>query len=74
MIKTTDIRNIQRAFDARLAYEINCIAFYDRPNIQSFRPAPGWRISDFAKRYKTTVSEMVEILPAVEHHIKKYHE
>lgn len=47
--------SIQRAFDAMLSYEKNCMEKYDRGNI----PIPkGERMACFAMRYKTTVEEM----------------
>lgn len=63
------IEKYERAFEARLAYEKNCIAKYDYPdfmNKPSRPPKKGERIGDYAMRYGTTVKEMKDCLPAVE--------
>ena len=57
------------AFQARLAYEKNCIAKYDYPDWMikpSKPPKQGERMSDYAMRFGTTIEEMKECLPAVE--------
>ena len=49
----------ERAFNAALAYEKNCIAKYDYiDNRPSRPPKKGERMSDFAMRYGTTIKEM----------------
>lgn len=61
------IDKYERAFNARLAYEKNCIAKYDyQDNIPSKPPIKGERMEDFACRFGTTIQEMKECLPAVE--------
>lgn len=63
------IEKYERAFEARLAYEKNCIAKYDYPDwmIKPSRPPKkGERMSDFAMKYGTTIKEMKDVLPAVE--------
>jgi len=51
-----------RAFDARLAYEKNCIAKYDSPVGAPQRPSrppkKGDKMSDYAMRYGTSEKEM----------------
>lgn len=54
-----EINKIERAFQALLAYEKNCIAKYDYPdNRPSKPPIKGERMSDYAERYGTTIEEM----------------
>jgi hypothetical protein len=49
----------ERAFNAALAYEKNCIAKYDYVDMRPSRPPKkGERMEDFAFRYGTTVKEM----------------
>lgn len=49
----------ERAFNAALAYEKNCIAKYDYiDNRPSRPPKKGERMEDFAFKYGTTVKEM----------------
>ena len=63
------IDKYERAFQARLAYEKNCIAKYDYPDWMmkpSLPPKQGERMSDYAMRFGTTIEEMKECLPAVE--------
>lgn len=63
------IDKCDRAFNARMAYERNCIAKYDYPDWMckpSKPPVKGERIEDFAYKYGTTVKEMIACLPAVE--------
>ncbi len=47
-----------KAFDAALAYEINCRAFYDRPYKSSLPIPKGQQMQDYAIKYNTTVEEM----------------
>lgn len=64
------IDKYERAFQARLAYEKNCITKYDFPDWMmkpSLQPKQGETMSDYAVRFGTTIEEMKEILPAVEH-------
>ena len=63
------IDKYERAFNARLAYEKNCIAKYDYPDWMikpSKPPIKGERMEDFADRFGTTIQEMKECTPAVE--------
>jgi hypothetical protein len=63
------IDKYERAFQARLAYEKNCIAKYDFPDgmmMPSLPPKEGERMYDYAMRFGTTIEEMKECLPAVE--------
>jgi len=49
----------ERAFNAALAYEKNCIAKYDYVDMRSSRPPKrGETMQDFAFKYGTTVNEM----------------
>lgn len=49
----------ERAFQALLAYEKNCIAKYDYPDSRPSKPPiKGERMSDYAERYGTTIEEM----------------
>ena len=53
------IESQERAFNAALAYEKNCIAKYDYVDMRPSRPPKkGERMEDFACRYGTTVKEM----------------
>ena len=62
------IEKYERAFNARLAYEKNCIAKYDYPDNRPSRPPKkGDTMLDYAFRFGTTIEEMKECLPAVEH-------
>jgi hypothetical protein len=63
------IDKYERAFQARLAYEKNCIVKYDYPDWMmkpSLPPKQGEGMSDYAMRFGTTIEEMKECLPAVE--------
>jgi len=63
------IDNYNRAFDARLAYEKNCIAKYDYPdfmNKPSRPPKRGETMTDYAMRYGTSIKEMKDCWLAVE--------
>ena len=54
-------KNFQRAYNARIAYEKNCLLKYDFPhwmNKNSSPPKPGETMKDYAIKYKTTVREM----------------
>lgn len=58
----------ERAFQALLAYEKNCIAKYDYPdNRPSKPPIKGERMSDYAERYGTTIEEMKSHWKGVEY-------
>jgi len=59
------------AFNARLAYERNCMAKYDRPNRPSKTPPSGERMQDYAEMYGCTLEEMKRVLPEVERFIKQ---
>ena len=51
----------ERAFNAALAYEKNCIAKYDYPDWMgkpSRPPKKGETMEDFARRHCTTIEEM----------------
>ena len=63
------IDKYERAFEARLAYEKNCIAKYDYPewNKPSRPPKKGETMRCFAIRYQTTIKEMKDCEMAVEH-------
>jgi len=55
------IEKYERAFNARLAYEKNCIDKYDYPDWMckpSKPPIKGERMIDFAIKYNTTIEEM----------------
>jgi hypothetical protein len=55
------IDKYERAFNARLAYEKNCIAKYDYPDWMrepSKPPIKGERMEDFACKFGTTIQEM----------------
>jgi len=53
------IEKQERAFNAALAYEKNCIAKYDYiDNRPSRPPKKGETMGDFACRYGTTIQEM----------------
>jgi len=52
------IEKQQRAFNAMLAYERNCIQKYDRENLPSLPPKQGENMKDFAAKFDTTVEEM----------------
>lgn len=55
------IEKYERAFNARLAYEKNCIAKYDYPDfmhLPSRPPKKGETMRDFAMKYNTTIEEM----------------
>jgi len=56
----------ENAFNARLAYELNCEAKYDYPSRPSRCPIKGERMIDYAERFETTLEEMKRVLPAVE--------
>lgn len=57
----------ERAFNARLAYEKNCIAKYDYPdNRPSKPPKAGDTMLDYAFRFGTTIQEMKEVEQQVE--------
>ena len=55
-----------RAYEALLAYEKNCIEKYDRPHGPSMTPPKGERMEDYAIMYNTTVKEMKNHWRAVE--------
>ena len=62
------IEKYERAFEARLAYEKNCIDKYDYPDWMmktSRPPKKGERMIDFAMRFNTTIEEMKACLPQV---------
>jgi hypothetical protein len=53
------IEKQERAFNAMMAYEKNCIAKYDYPDNTPSKPIPrGERMEDFACKYGTTIKEM----------------
>lgn len=63
------IDKYERAFNARLAYEKNCIAKYDYPDWMgkpSKPPINGERMGDFAYRFETTIQEMKDVETQVE--------
>jgi len=63
------IDKYERAFNARLAYEKNCIAKYDYPDWMkkpSKPPIKGERMEDFACRFGTTIQEMKDVEMQVE--------
>ena len=63
-----EIDKTERAFQALLAYEKNCIAKYDSPdNRPSKPPIKGERMSDYAERYGTTIEEMKSHWKSVEY-------
>lgn len=57
------------AFNARLAYEKNCIAKYDQPQRPSKTPIEGERMIDYAYMFGCSVEEMKQVLPEVERHL-----
>ena len=63
------IDKYERAFNARLAYEKNCISKYDYPDWMgkpSKPPIKGERMEDFACRFGTTIQEMKDVEIQVE--------
>ena len=62
---------VKIAFIARLAYERNCEAKYDRSGGPSRTPVPGERMQDYAEKYGCTIEEMIEVLPEVERFMEK---
>ena len=63
------IDKYERAFNARLAYEKNCIAKYDYPDWMcklSKPPIKGERMEDFACKFGTTIQEMKDCEMQVE--------
>ncbi len=68
------IEKHERAFQARLAYEKNCIAKYDFPDWMmkpSLPPKQGERMADYAVMFGTTIEEMKQCLHAVEEALRK---
>lgn len=64
-----NIAKYERAFNARLAYENNCILKYDYPswsNKPSKPPLEGDTMEDFAFKFGTTVQEMKDCEMQVE--------
>jgi hypothetical protein len=60
-----------RAFNARLAYEKNCILKYDYTDGRPSKPPKvGDSMLDFANRFDTTIEEMKDCLPHVEDALK----
>jgi hypothetical protein len=62
-------RKKQRAFDARLAYEKNCMAKYDYPvsHNRPSRPIPAHEsMGAYAAKYGTTIKEMKDCEVEVE--------
>lgn len=65
------MENISKAFMARLAYERNCEAKYDRRDGRPSRQPPkGYRMGDYAFRFGVTVEEMKTVLPEVEKYME----
>lgn len=60
-----------RAFNARLAYENNCMLKYDRPHRPSLPIPKGERMEDYAEQFVTSVKEMMDCELAVERYIEK---
>ncbi len=58
-------------FEARLAYEENCIAKYDRTGRPSKPPIKGERMCDYAVRYGVSIQSMKDVLPRVEVELQK---
>lgn len=64
----------QKAFDARLAYEKNCIEKYDYPKYTgrpSQPPPKGERMEDYAMLHNTTVREMKEVELQVDEELRR---
>ena len=64
----------ERAFEAALAYERNCIAKYDYPDWmrkQSRPQAEGDSMSDYAERFGVTVRQMKDCEQEVEWVLKQ---
>ena len=59
-----------KAFKARLEYERNCEAKYDRHGRPSILPPEGERMMDYAMKYGCTRDEMIDVLPEVERYMK----
>jgi len=66
-------KDIERAFNARMAYEKNCILKYDDPlGMRSSKaPRKGERMKDFALLYGVSQQAMKNILPEVEKAIER---
>jgi hypothetical protein len=61
------IDKYERAYQARLAYEKNCIAKYDYPDHRPSKPPIiGERMEDFACKFGTTIQEMKDVEIQVE--------
>ena len=58
------------AFKARLEYERNCEAKYDRPGMPSLPPPAGERMQDYAEKYGCAFEEMIKVLPEVERYMQ----
>jgi len=61
-----ECEGFSRAYDARLAYEENCLRKYDRVGKPSLPIPIGERLEDYALKYRTTPEAMRQILPTVE--------
>ncbi len=58
------------AFKARLEYERNCEAKYDRPGRPSIAPREGERMVNYAQKWGCSIYEMIEVLPEVERYMQ----
>ena len=61
----------ENAFDAAMAYEINCRRKYDRQGMPSLPPKKGEFMSDYAAMYGTTIQEMKDYERQVEYILGK---
>ena len=63
-----ECKDRENAFNARMAYEKNCILKYDDPlgTRPSKTPPRGERMKDYAVRYGVSEQSMRDILPDVE--------
>ena len=59
------------AFKARLEYERNCEAKYDRPGRPSNLPREGERMVDYAQKHGCSIDEMIDVLPEVEYYMQE---
>ncbi len=69
------IDNSKNAFDALLAYEINCMKYESQfpKHLEHLARIPhDERMKDFALKFNTTITEMRNQRNAVDNHLKKH--
>jgi hypothetical protein len=72
-ISSEDQFRYQRAFEARLAYERNCIAKYDYPDFMQKPSRPqkrGDTMLDYAMRYDVSIKDMKDCERQVDYFLK----